>query len=81
MQVDSQGLLFNLQRLTWGIVSRHLLVRDRHDRVLELLPEVGDGLVDQEDGYRHKQEIDEEEDDGEDVLEAGLAEMHRSTVV
>ena len=42
--------------------------------MLELLTEVGDGLVDQEDGHRHEQQVDEDEQDREDVLQAGLAE-------
>lgn len=59
---------------TWSIVAIHLLVRHRHDRVLELLPEVRDGLVDQEDSHRHEQQVDEDEQDREDILQAGLAE-------
>lgn len=53
---------------TWGIIAVHLLVRHRHDRVFELLSEVSDGLVDQEDGHSHEQQVDEDEQDGEDVL-------------
>ena len=48
---------------TWGVVAIHLLVRHRHDRVLELLAEVRDGLVDQEDGHGHEQQVDEDEQD------------------
>lgn len=59
---------------TWSVIAIHLLVRHGHDRVLELLPEVRDGLVDQEDGHRHEQQVDKDEQDGEDILQAGLAE-------
>lgn len=59
---------------TWSIVAIHLLVRHRHDRVLELFSEVRDGLVDQEDGHCHEQQVDENEEDREDILQAGLAE-------
>lgn len=59
---------------TWSIVAIHLLVRHRHDGVLELFPEVRDGLVDQEDSHRHEQQIDKDEQDREDILQAGLAE-------
>lgn len=46
---------------TWSVVAIHLLVRHRHDRMLELFPEVRDGLVDQEDGHGHEQQVDEDE--------------------
>lgn len=46
---------------TWSIVAIHLLVGHRHDRMLELFPEVRDGLVDQEDGHGHEQQVDEDE--------------------
>lgn len=59
---------------TWSVVAIHLLVRHGHDRVLELFPEVRDGLVDQEDGHRHEQQVDEDEQDREDILQASLAE-------
>lgn len=59
---------------TWSIVAIHLLVGHRHDRMLELFPEVCDGLVDQEDSHRHEQQVDEDEQDREDILQAGLAE-------
>lgn len=42
--------------------------------MLELLSEVRDGLVDQEDSHCHEQQVDEDEQDGEDILQAGLAE-------
>lgn len=42
--------------------------------MLEFLAEVCDGLVDQEDGHCHEQQVDEDEQDREDVLQAGLAE-------
>lgn len=48
---------------TWGIIEIHLLVRHGHDRVLELLAEVCDGLVNQEDGHGHEQQVDEDEED------------------
>lgn len=59
---------------TWSVVAVHLLVRHRHDGVLELFSEVRDGLVDQEDSHSHEQQVDEDEQDREDVLQAGLAE-------
>lgn len=59
---------------TWGIIAIHLLVRHRHDGVLEFLTKVHDGLVDQEDGDGHEQQVDENKQDREDVLQAGLAE-------
>lgn len=59
---------------TWGVVAIYLLVRHRHDRVLELLTKICDGLVDQEDGHSHEQQVDEDEQDREDVLQTGLAE-------
>lgn len=59
---------------TWSIIAIHLLVRHRHDRVLKLFTEVCDGLVDQEDGHSHEQQVDEDEKDREDVLQASLAE-------
>lgn len=42
--------------------------------MLEFLTEVRDGLVDQEDGHGHEQQVDEDEQHREDVLQAGLAE-------
>lgn len=59
---------------TWSVVAVHLLVRHRHDRVLELFSEVRNGLVDQKDSHSHEQQVDEDEQDREDVLQAGLAE-------
>lgn len=47
--------------LTRCVVQGHFFVRDRHHRVLELLPEVTDGLVDKEHSYSHKQQINEQE--------------------
>lgn len=58
---------------TWSIIAIHLLVGHRHDRMLELFPEVRDGLVDQEDGHGHEQQVDEDEQHREDILQAGLA--------
>lgn len=59
---------------TWGVIEIHFLIGHRHDGVLEFLTEVGDGLVNQEDGHGHEQQVDEDEQDREDVLQAGLAE-------
>lgn len=66
--------LAGVQGDPWGVVAIHLLVRHRHDRVLELLTKICDGLVDQEDGHSHEQQVDEDEQDREDVLQTGLAE-------
>lgn len=59
---------------TWGVVEVHFLIRHRHDGVLEFLAEVCDGLVNQEDGHGHEQQVDEDKQNREDVLQAGLAE-------
>lgn len=48
--------------------------------MLEFIPEVGNGLIDQEDSYSHEQQVYEEENDREDVFQAGLAETHRRAV-
>lgn len=59
---------------TWRLVAIHLFIGHGHDRVLKLLTEVRDGLVDQEDSHSHEQQVDEDKQDREDVLQAGLAE-------
>lgn len=64
---------------TWGGELVDLFVGDGHHGVVELLHELGDGLVGQEDGHGRQHQVDEDEDDGEDVLQAGFVESHRWT--
>lgn len=64
---------------TWGGKPVDLFVGDGHHGVVELLHEIRDGLVGQEDGHGRQQQVDEDEDDGEDVLQAGFVESHRWT--
>ena len=52
----------------------HLLVGDRHHGVFEFPQKLRDGLVGQERRHRGQQQVDEDEDDGEEVLQAGFAE-------
>lgn len=54
--------------LTRCIVQGHFLVSDRHHWVLELLPEVTDGLVDKEHSYSHEQQINKQENYRKNIL-------------
>lgn len=54
--------------LTRCIIQGHFLVSDRHHWVLELLPEVTDGLVDKEHSYSHQQQINKEENYRKNIL-------------
>lgn len=63
---------------TWSWKRVHLLVGDRHDGVLQLLQDFRDGLVGQERRHRCEQQVDEDEEDGEEVLHAQFTESPRS---
>lgn len=52
----------------------HLLVGDWHDRMVESVQEVGDGLVGQEGGHSGQQQVDEDEHHREHVFQARLAD-------
>lgn len=69
------GWVQSLETWTWEGV--HLLVGNRHDGVFQLLQNFRDGLVGQERCHRGEQQVDEDEEHGEEVLHAQLAESPR----
>lgn len=70
-----------LFRQTWVRKRFHLLVGDRHDWVVEFDQKVGDGLIGEEGRHRRQQQVDEDEHDCENVLQAGFTEPHRQTAL
>lgn len=66
---------------TWGWKWVDLFVGDRHNRVVEFVQEVGDGLVGEEHRHRSQQQVDEDEHHREEALQAGFTESHRWTAV
>lgn len=75
--VVPKGAYFFIQ--TWGFKQVHLLVGDRHNRVLEFLQKVGDGLVGQEAGHGRQHQVNNDEQHTEEVLHAVLTDSHRWT--
>lgn len=49
--------------------------------MVEFDQKVGDGLIGEEGCHRRQQQVDEDEHNREDVLQAGFTEPHRRTVL